>query len=707
MSGKNKGYLLPEVINPDRVCIQINVPNDFNHLMAFWGQMWELTYWNTWQRDDEKQGKDAAAVWLDVYKQARAQNAHLEGCEGTMGITDMRVQDCNLQVQYDGSETWVTIGSLTACAPPQTRVRIEDCTLQESLDAGETWQDRGEIECGEGGGGGTPTQLQVVDCQIQTSDDSGATWADVEGGAFYPIAASCPAIAFWARSTLPYLLGMDSTDDSNLFRLGMLPGGEVALTAYNRLLHVKYGALQENTMAFEVDGQIRLDNVLGDNGFIFENNGDLYLQHGIYLRDYSTGGDNAIVSSIVAQRQEPDASDFKGMVTWAVNDYINQKTLISGSTNGETPEIGVLGALPLPRQTITGDCAGNVALKAVLETLAGFGFITDETTLGEDAPPDPNDDAFREAFRCRVAAGAIDWLIGEAYFEAGDYLINDQDAIEPELASERVAEMFPYVMNAQFDFLEWCTALLLDISIDGDYTWEEHYGHIHDAIPAIKQLYYCALSEGGTLDAGNMAAFYADVAALDIPAPHGTVLYLFLTNFNVAAWAMHNSHGYFFANPLDCEFDSCEELEFWSMNWHWPLNQGDPAWTFENGTYTAFQGWRQTSISSALVMTINNSCSGFMMHFDANTGDQVQVVVIDKATNAPLAIEGGVSGVGDFEISWQAANESEWATLGIDVRLTSADLTDFDGFTGARLIHSCISGFGLSPVGGEVVGSCI
>jgi len=81
--------------------------------------------------------------------------------------------------------------------------------------------------------------------------------------------------------------------------------------------------------------------------------------------------------------------------------------------------------------------------------------------------------------------------------------------------------------------------------------------------------------------------------------------------------------------------------------------------------------------------------------------------VIDRATGNPLAIEGGVSGIGDFEIAWQAANESEWAVNGVDVRLTSADLTDFDGFTGARVIHSCMSGWGLSPVGGEPVGSCI
>jgi len=64
---KDSGYLLPEVVNPDRVSFCIEIPNDFNHILAFWGQMSALGFWWSWQRDEAHTGKDAAAVWSELF----------------------------------------------------------------------------------------------------------------------------------------------------------------------------------------------------------------------------------------------------------------------------------------------------------------------------------------------------------------------------------------------------------------------------------------------------------------------------------------------------------------------------------------------------------------------------------------------------------------------------------------------------------------
>lgn len=56
-----KGYLLPSIINPDDshyVCVE--VPDDINHRIAFLGALSSLVKWYNWERDDLKQGAEAA-----------------------------------------------------------------------------------------------------------------------------------------------------------------------------------------------------------------------------------------------------------------------------------------------------------------------------------------------------------------------------------------------------------------------------------------------------------------------------------------------------------------------------------------------------------------------------------------------------------------------------------------------------------------------
>lgn len=63
-----KGYLLPSIINPDDshyVCVE--VPDDINHRIAFLGALSSLVKWYNWERDDLKQGAEAANVWKPIY----------------------------------------------------------------------------------------------------------------------------------------------------------------------------------------------------------------------------------------------------------------------------------------------------------------------------------------------------------------------------------------------------------------------------------------------------------------------------------------------------------------------------------------------------------------------------------------------------------------------------------------------------------------
>lgn len=103
------GYKLPEIIEPDEnCCICIPIPNDFNHKMAFLGQLDELGYWWNWERDPEKKGREAAAVWRKIVECIR-EEMDMSGCGcGDDKPTNTRINpDTGLyEVSYDGGVTW-------------------------------------------------------------------------------------------------------------------------------------------------------------------------------------------------------------------------------------------------------------------------------------------------------------------------------------------------------------------------------------------------------------------------------------------------------------------------------------------------------------------------------------------------------------------------------------------------------------------------
>jgi len=59
-----EGWSIPDVIDPpESMSVTICIPKNIDHMKAFWGALWELTFWNNWQRNEAHEGKLVADVW--------------------------------------------------------------------------------------------------------------------------------------------------------------------------------------------------------------------------------------------------------------------------------------------------------------------------------------------------------------------------------------------------------------------------------------------------------------------------------------------------------------------------------------------------------------------------------------------------------------------------------------------------------------------
>lgn len=109
MKYENKGYPLPDVINPpDRVCITVPVPNDPTHLDNFYGALFTLTRWFNYRENPAKTGKATADVWSEIF-----QNLSQSEC---LMPTQYRMDSCGLiEFSVDGGETWETLANFSDC----------------------------------------------------------------------------------------------------------------------------------------------------------------------------------------------------------------------------------------------------------------------------------------------------------------------------------------------------------------------------------------------------------------------------------------------------------------------------------------------------------------------------------------------------------------------------------------------------------------
>jgi len=107
------GYLLPEVPQPDEnICICVPVPKDWRHIQAFLGQIMQLGYWYSWERDSAHTGKLAAEVWREIYECISDEvNCAMTtgcGCGGDRQPTRTRInpETGAYEVSYDDGATW-------------------------------------------------------------------------------------------------------------------------------------------------------------------------------------------------------------------------------------------------------------------------------------------------------------------------------------------------------------------------------------------------------------------------------------------------------------------------------------------------------------------------------------------------------------------------------------------------------------------------
>src|SRR5688500_12499552 len=109
MSGKDGGWALPETLYPEeQICVTLMIPNEPRYIAAFWGALYELTYWNNWQRDPDHKGTLVASVWKTIW-------LYYSGIQG----------ECE---------------DMNCCVDPLKRM-LPDGTIQTSTDGGLTWQD--------------------------------------------------------------------------------------------------------------------------------------------------------------------------------------------------------------------------------------------------------------------------------------------------------------------------------------------------------------------------------------------------------------------------------------------------------------------------------------------------------------------------------------------------------------------------------------
>lgn len=67
---KDGGWRLPLIVDPPTRCVSIDIPDDPNHIAAFWGTLQSLAYWFSWERDDNKTGLAASTVWARTLQAA-------------------------------------------------------------------------------------------------------------------------------------------------------------------------------------------------------------------------------------------------------------------------------------------------------------------------------------------------------------------------------------------------------------------------------------------------------------------------------------------------------------------------------------------------------------------------------------------------------------------------------------------------------------
>lgn len=149
-----QGFVLPTVVNPpDTICYQIEVPNDPAYIQAFYGVLYDLTLWTSWQRDTAHTGILAADVWKKIwlYVVTHPNNCGPAVMVGADTGDDMAIRQnpdnpCEIQSSADGTH-WCTFIDLSLCfgvpqqpGGGQTQPKPGECAKYHAMLPGDqTW----------------------------------------------------------------------------------------------------------------------------------------------------------------------------------------------------------------------------------------------------------------------------------------------------------------------------------------------------------------------------------------------------------------------------------------------------------------------------------------------------------------------------------------------------------------------------------------
>lgn len=123
------GWVLPEVVDPPRVCVSLYIPDDFHHKAAFWGALWALSRWYNWQKDDEHTAIAVGNVWKEIWREANDRFYSGHGCD--MGVESIQFRQdtlCGLEVSINGG-AWQSIYDASQCVASGIQNAIEDGTI--------------------------------------------------------------------------------------------------------------------------------------------------------------------------------------------------------------------------------------------------------------------------------------------------------------------------------------------------------------------------------------------------------------------------------------------------------------------------------------------------------------------------------------------------------------------------------------------------
>lgn len=221
MAKKDKGGIpTPNVINPpESMQVTLCIPKNVDHMKAFYGALWELTMWNSWQPDAAHTGKELAAVWYRYWLSWDRTMSEIE-CEDDMGYCCVDRPKLNRidpdtgrpVVSYDGGETWQPSADDPQFAviqlPPAVTSGVSNTKCDAATNALGNIQDIIAETSSNIATAGSVYELAVI---IAGAILAAAVMA-LSGGALSPVAVAITGI-IWGAGTAAFEMGQAAFDD--------------------------------------------------------------------------------------------------------------------------------------------------------------------------------------------------------------------------------------------------------------------------------------------------------------------------------------------------------------------------------------------------------------------------------------------------------------------------------------------------------------